>query len=146
MSQTQPTTEPLTEKADRLNRALSPIVAGMVIDGIDVTTMGPIGLVAGLPLGGLAGYWLGKSLGLEQEKCLLCALAAGVYCTIPLTALLPLATLVGAYARYRQTGRESRATPPPRMANDELEKELEPTREQPLSSLSHKRFDLGPTN
>lgn len=98
----------VTDKADRLNRALSPIVAGMVIDAIDVATLGPIGLMVGLPLGGLAGYWLGKSLGLEQEKCLLCGLAAGVYCMMPLTAALPLATIVGAYVRYRQTDREPR--------------------------------------
>jgi hypothetical protein len=103
MSSSPSEPETLTGKADRLNRALSPVVAGMIIDSIDLVTFGPVGLVLGVPLGGLAGYWLGNSLGLEKDKRLLCAMAAGVYCTIPGTELLPLATLVGAYARYRQT-------------------------------------------
>jgi hypothetical protein len=113
MNLTQPKPETLADKADRLNRAISPVVAGMIIDGVDLATFGPIGLALGLPIGGLAGYWLGKSLGLEKQACLLCALAAGVYCTIPFTAILPLATLVGAYARYRQTEREQRRAEPP---------------------------------
>ena len=104
-----------------MNRALGPVAAGMIIDTVDFVTFGPIGLVLGLPIGGLAGYWLGKTLGLEKQTCLYCALAAGVYCTIPLTELLPLATLVGAYARCRQTGRELRATKPPQLASDEPE-------------------------
>jgi hypothetical protein len=45
---------------------------------------------------------MGRTLGLNKQACLYCALAAGVYCTIPFTELLPLGTMVGAYARYRQ--------------------------------------------
>jgi hypothetical protein len=94
----------------RLNRAFGPIVAGVIIDAVDFATYGPIGYVLGLPVGGLAGYWMGRCLGLDRTACLYCALAAGVYCTIPYTELLPLATLVGAYARFRESGRE--ALPP----------------------------------
>jgi hypothetical protein len=90
----------------RLNRAFGPIVAGIIIDLVDLATYGPIGYVLGLPVGGLAGYWMGRCLGLERKACLFCALAAGVYCTIPYTETIPLATLVGAYARFRESGRE----------------------------------------
>ena len=90
----------------RLNRAFGPIAAGVIIDLVDFATFGPIGLVLGLPVGGLAGYWMGQCLGLERKACLWCALAAGIYCTIPFTELIPLATIVGAYARFRESGRE----------------------------------------
>lgn len=91
----------------RLNRAFGPIMAGVIIDAVDLATFGPIGYVLGLPVGGLAGYWLGRCLGLERKASLLCALAAGIYCTIPFTGLLPLGTLVGAYVRFRESGREA---------------------------------------
>ncbi|HPF99728.1 MAG TPA: hypothetical protein PLE77_06645 [Kiritimatiellia bacterium] len=94
--------------AARLNRAFGPILAGVIIDVVDLATFGPIGLVLGLPIGGLAGYWMGTCLGLDRKACVLCALAAGIYCMIPFTEVLPLATLVGAYARFRETANEKR--------------------------------------
>jgi hypothetical protein len=124
MHQAQSEPELLDDQANRLNRALSPVVAGMIIDGVDLATFGPIGLVLGLPIGGLAGYWLGKSLGLDKQKCLFCALAAGVYCAIPFTAPLPLATLVGAYARYRQTGPQQHCLPSPQDTEEDSEESV----------------------
>ena len=100
---------PPPTQAARLNRAFGPVVAGLVIDLVDLATFGPIGLVLGLPIGGAAGYWMGRSLGLPPKTSLLCALAAGIYCTIPGTEFLPIATLVGAFARYS----ESKPKPPP---------------------------------
>ena len=91
----------------RLNRAFGPIVAGMVIDVVDFATFGPIGFILGLPVGGFAGYWMGRCLGLSRRSSFFCALAAGVYCTLPFTELIPLATLVGAYVRFRESGGES---------------------------------------
>ncbi len=93
--------------ARRLNRAFGPILAGIVIDLVDLATFGPIGLVLGIPLGGAAGYWMGTALGLERKHAWLCALAAGIYCTIPFTEVLPLATLVGAFVRFREGGKEA---------------------------------------
>jgi hypothetical protein len=104
----------------RLNRAFGPIAAGMLIDLVDLATFGPIGYVLGLPIGGLAGYWMGRCLRLERKASLLCALAAGVYCTIPYTEAIPLATLVGAYARFRESGREA---PPDEEAGIEPDEE-----------------------
>ena len=89
-----------SNKLQRLNRAFGPVVAGLVIDLVDLATFGPIGLVLGLPIGGAAGFWMGRCLGLPTKASLLCALLAGIYCTIPGTEMLPIATLVGAGARY----------------------------------------------
>lgn len=85
----------------RANRAFGPILAGLVIDVVDFATFGPIGLVLGLPLGGLAGYWMGRALGLSTRGARWCALAAGLYCMLPGTEIFPLATLVGAFVRFK---------------------------------------------
>lgn len=94
--------------AKRVNRAFGPIMAGVIIDVIDFATFGPIGFILGLPVGGLAGYWMGRCLGLSKIASFYCAIAAGIYCTIPFTELLPLATLVGAYVRFKESGREEK--------------------------------------
>ena len=107
METNPPASPPPPSQAQRLNRAFGPIVAGMIIDLVDLATFGPIGLVLGLPIGAFAGYWMGRAIGLAWKPSLLCALAAGIYCTIPGTEMIPLATLVGAFARYRET------SPPP---------------------------------
>ncbi len=86
----------------RLNRALGPVMAGLIIDGIDLITLGPIGVVVGLPVGAMAGYWLGRSMRLEKKTSVLCAVVAAIYCTIPGTEILPLGTLVGALVRFEE--------------------------------------------
>jgi len=94
--------------AKRANRAFGPIFAGMIIDLVDLATFGPIGFILGLPVGGLAGFWMGRCLGLSKLASFYCAIAAGIYCTIPYTEVIPLATLVGAYARFRESGRDEK--------------------------------------
>jgi len=96
-----PAPEPGT--GSRFNRSFGPILAGMVIDLVDFATFGPVGLVAGLPIGGLAGYWMARALELPPRTRWWCALAAGIYCTIPFTEFIPLATLVAAYAQFRNS-------------------------------------------
>ena len=95
--------KPKSNQAERLNRAFGPVVAGLVIDFVDLATFGPIGLYLGLPIGAFAGYWMGRALGLDRKPSLLCALLAGVYCMIPGTEMIPVATVVGALARYRES-------------------------------------------
>lgn len=109
-SPSPPQTSP--SQAARLNRAFGPVVAGLIIDLVDLATFGPIGLVLGLPIGGAAGYWMGRTLGLNNQASLLCALAAGIYCTLPGTEMLPLATLVGAGARYCESAPKAEAQTP----------------------------------
>lgn len=102
---------PKPTQAQRLNRAFGPVVAGLVIDFVDLATFGPIGTYLGLPIGGFAGYWMGRALGLERKPSLLCALLAGVYCMVPGTEMIPVATVVGALARYRESAPKADADP-----------------------------------
>ena len=88
-----------SRKLSRYNYAFGPVGAGLIIDAVDFVTFGPVGLALGFPLGAAAGYWLARSLRLETNTSLICALIAGVYCTMPGTELLPLGTLVGALVR-----------------------------------------------
>ena len=99
-NETEPAAPETPGQLQRLNRAFGPVIAGMIIDLVDLATFGPIGLVLGLPVGGAAGFWMGRCLGLSTKASLLCALAAGIYCTIPGTEMLPIATVIGACARY----------------------------------------------
>lgn len=100
MSQLRPETKSGWRSLMRFNHALGPIAAGVIIDAVDFVTFGPIGLVLGFPIGATAGYWLGRSMHLEKQTSFICAVIAGIYCTIPGTELLPLGTLVGALVRF----------------------------------------------
>ena len=83
----------------RVGHGLGPVVAGIVIDVVDFTTFGAVGLVLGFPLGALCGYWLARELGYSVPARLVVALLSGVYCMYPPTTFLPLATLCGVVAR-----------------------------------------------
>ncbi len=109
----------------RLNHAMGPVVAGMIIDAVDFVTFGPIGLVIGIPVGAIAGYWLGQSMALEKNACLFCAVAAGIYCTIPFTELLPLGTMVGALVRYKDAARTLTPAESPQTAETQTEQNLD---------------------
>ena len=97
---------PPADTLRRLNRAFGPVVAGMILDVVDLATFGPIGFFLGIPVGLAAGYWLGSCLGLERKHCLWVAMASALYCTTPGTEFIPLGTLVGACARYWEGGRK----------------------------------------
>ncbi|VGO19990.1 hypothetical protein [Pontiella sulfatireligans] len=101
--------QPAADMGRRINRAFGPIAAGLIIDLIDFTSFGPIGLVLGLPLGGLVGYWMGRSLGLGRKGSLWCALAAGLYCMAPATEFIPLAMIMGACVRFSESGKRRSA-------------------------------------
>ena len=89
-------------------RVLGPIAAGFLLDLVDLATYGPIGLWAGLVLGGAAGWLLAASVGVPRSRRLGYALVAGVYCSMPFTEFLPVGTLVGALIRLREGRREHR--------------------------------------
>ena len=97
---------PPADTLRRLNRAFGPVVAGMILDVVDLATFGPIGFFLGIPVGLAVGYWLGSCLGLERKHCLWVGMAAAIYCTMPGTEFIPLGTLVGACARYWESGRK----------------------------------------
>ena len=105
MSET-PQNDKRPDTARRLNRAFGPVVAGLILDVVDFATFGPIGFFLGIPVGLAAGYWLGSCLGLERRHCVWIAMASALYCATPGTEFIPLGTLVGACARFWESGRE----------------------------------------
>lgn len=84
----------------RLSDALAPIVAGMVLDGVDLATFGPVGLSAGVVLGGVMGWWLAPVYGVTGRMRWVVALVAAIYCATPGTEFLPVATVASALARF----------------------------------------------
>lgn len=84
----------------RAQRAFGPILAGAFLDFIDLATMGTPGLL----IGAAAGYYIATVYELPLRTRLLLAIAAGYYCMLPFTRFLPLATLMGAYVRFRKAG------------------------------------------
>mgnify|MGYP007114443863 CR=1 FL=1 len=108
--------EPIEVEVERLNqeqgshgtassygRAMGPVLAGFIIDVLDFATFGSAGLYLGLLMGCPAGWYLARSFGLDHRRSLYFALACGVYCTIPVTSPVPIATLLGVWLRARQS-------------------------------------------
>ncbi len=83
-------------------RAFGPVLAGLLIDLVDLATFGPMGLFLGFILGGGVAWYLCGLYGLPLRQKLMWTIAAGVYCTIPFTEFIPVGTLVGAFIRYRE--------------------------------------------
>ena len=97
-------TQPLAVTESGLMRAIGPMIAGLAIDGLDLMTFGPIGLYAGLILGGVVGYWLAPMLGFPPKGRWLAALMTGIYCTIPLTGFIPAAAIAAGLTRALSRG------------------------------------------
>lgn len=87
-----------------MKRLLGPMLAGLAIDAVDLATFGPIGVYYGLLLGGAVGWFLAPSLGFPARKRWVSALLTGVYCTMPFTSVLPLATAAATIARATRKG------------------------------------------
>jgi len=94
--------EPAYSIWQRLESSLGPVLAGLLIDIIDLSTFGPFGIFSGMLLGGSMALWICSIYGIPRKQRWFWALLAGVYCTIPMTEFIPIATLAGAYARYRR--------------------------------------------
>ena len=73
-----------------------PYAAAALLDAIDLATFGPMGIWVGFVLGALAGWGLAEYLGFAQRNRWMGATLAGLYCMMPGTHLLPLATMVTA--------------------------------------------------
>ncbi|MSR57950.1 MAG: hypothetical protein EXS05_09780 [Planctomycetaceae bacterium] len=92
---------------ERLHRALGPLAGGIIIDCVDFAMFGPVALILGPVVGGLVGWWVSSLYHFGTRGRLIVATLSAIYCTIPIK-LLPLATLVAACARFREsTGRPS---------------------------------------
>jgi ammonia channel protein AmtB len=83
----------------------APVLAAMAIDLADFAMMGPLGLVAGLFVGFALTFVLTSATGAPTKRALLLGLLGGVYCMLPITDLVPLATMLtllhGALLRRR---------------------------------------------
>lgn len=87
------------ELPPEVKRLFGPMLAGLAIDALDLATFGPVGLYYGLIVGGAAGYWLAPDLGFPPRARWQSALLTGIYCTMPFTAFLPIATAAAAISR-----------------------------------------------
>ena len=85
---------------ERLHRAFGPLVGGMLLDLVDLTTFGPYGL-GGFFIGALVGWWICSIYNMTTSTRLCLALLAGIYCLLPLTEFIPVATLISAFIRFR---------------------------------------------
>lgn len=77
---------------------MGPFGVGALLDAVDLATWGPVGLYGGFVLGGIAGAWAGRELGLSRGRCVALALASALYSMAPGTELVPLGALVGGAA------------------------------------------------
>lgn len=101
-------------KRSRFKRLFAPLLAGGLIDAVDLATFGPVGLSLGLLAGGLVGWWLAPFLGFAPNRRWLGSLLSGMYCMTPFTSVLPLASLTAGLARLsRDTEQDETAAPEP---------------------------------
>lgn len=96
-----PAGESAPSHSRRLERAFGPLVAGILLDLVDLITAGPAGFLIGFPVG----VWLGWIFRLRGWQMLICGVVAGTYCIVPYTNLIPVGTLIGALVQYREMGR-----------------------------------------
>lgn len=74
--------------------AWAPLLAALAVDLADFATAGPLGLVAGLFVGGLLTTLVSLSAGARFSRAALFGILGGLYCALPLTEALPLATFL----------------------------------------------------
>ena len=103
-----------------IKRLFGPMVAGLVIDAIDLATFGAIGAYSGMLIGGAVGYWLAPELGFPPKGRWLSALMTGVYCTLPLTGFIPAATIAAGLSQViLQEGDDEASKPEPAQRSDD---------------------------
>lgn len=91
--------------AERLHSVFGPIVGGLIIDGLDFVTFGPLGILFGALIGGSVAYYITSVERLPVWQRTVLATVAGFYCAFPFTNFIPAATLVGALIRFVQSGK-----------------------------------------
>ncbi len=85
---------------ERVLRAFGPLGGGLLLDFADLATFGSIGFYLGPIIGGIMGWWLASVYRFGVVGQCVLILIAVVYCTLPSTAMLPLATIVFALVRF----------------------------------------------
>ncbi len=87
---------------ERLHRSFGPLIGGIIIDYVDFLSVGPIGPIIGLVLGYPVGWWISGMYGFTSFGRGVFALLTAIYCALPFTALIPLATIIACAARFFQ--------------------------------------------
>jgi hypothetical protein len=72
----------------------APILTALAIDLADLAMIGPTGLVAGFWVGFVLTSMLTLATGVPLRRALVLSLLAGIYCLLPFTDLVPLATML----------------------------------------------------
>jgi hypothetical protein len=70
------------------------ILTALAIDLADLAMIGPTGLVAGFGVGFALTGLLTLATGVPLRRAALLSLLAGIYCTLPITDVVPLATML----------------------------------------------------
>lgn len=112
------TEKPKYDFLRRLHRSIGPIAGGMILDLVDLATFGPIGFFGGWVLGAAVGWWIASIYGFSKQAKINIAILAGLYCMIPFTEPVPLATIVSALARFFEKPPQK----PPKEDNDESQR------------------------
>lgn len=89
------------ESLKKLYRALGPIAGGLFLDMLDLATFGPFGFYVGWIVGLSVGWWMASIYGFGNLGKTLFACMAAIYLTMPFTELVPVATIISAFARFR---------------------------------------------
>ncbi len=89
----------------RLHYAIGPVVAGLILDTLDLATFGHLGIYGGFVIGATVGFWLTGMYRFGKTARLIWAVVAGIYCTVPFTEMLPLATILAATHRFCHANR-----------------------------------------
>lgn len=85
---------------NRIVNALGPIGTGLVIDSFDLLTVGPFGIYSGAIIGIILTHFLMRNSALSKRLKIILSLLVAIYLTIPGTAILPVATVIGVIARF----------------------------------------------
>ena len=102
LSDSKENSEPLI---NRLQRSFGPLIGAIILDLVDLASFGPLG-IGGFFIGGLVGWWMLSTHEISTSTRMWLSLLAGVYCLVPFTELIPVATLIAALARYKQSKKE----------------------------------------
>ncbi len=87
---------------ERLLNAFGPLGAGLLLDFADLSTFGIVGFYLGPIIGGLLGWWLASVYRFGVLGQCIIILIAAVYCALPGTGMVPLATLVFALIKFAE--------------------------------------------
>jgi len=94
----------MTSTLRKLYVALGPVAGGILLDTLDIATFGPFGFYVGWLIGLPVGWWMAGVYGFGTFGRVLFATLAAVYLTLPMTEILPIATVISAVARFRGKG------------------------------------------